>query len=268
MRSGYVLGNLAKEIERLEIQASLFAPLSHQALLKAGIEKGTRCIDIGCGSGSVTRMIADIVGKSGHVVGVDIDGKYLKYCRSISHQRNIDFVRDDIAKSRLHETEGFDIVFSRFLFVHLKDRKSALRTMKRLLKPGGSMVIQELDHAPGSWLCYPEDRNVEALRRLYVALLKISGGDPFAGRKLYKLLVEQSLNANVECYSPCLRMGHEPYSSLGWRIMESLKPQLLGAGLLDKKRYADLYRGLKELSGKKDAFVTYARFFSAIGRKQ
>ncbi|MGH9992482.1 MAG: methyltransferase domain-containing protein [Nitrososphaera sp.] len=267
MRSSYVLGNLAREIERLEIQASLFAPLSHQALLKAGIREGMCCIDIGCGSGSVTRMIADIVGKSGQVVGVDIDEQYLKYCRSVSDQHNIEFVRDDISKSRLDERESFDIVFSRFLFVHLKDRKSAVRTMKRLLKAGGSMVIQELDHAPGSWLCYPEDRNVEALRKLYVALLKISGGDPLAGRKLYRLLVEESLNADVECYSPCLRMGHEPHSSLGWRIMQSLRPQLLGAGLLDKKRYADLYKGLKELSRKKDAFVTYARFFSAIGRK-
>jgi 2-polyprenyl-3-methyl-5-hydroxy-6-metoxy-1,4-benzoquinol methylase len=62
---GYVLGNLAKEIKRLEIQAGLFGPLSREALVKAGIKKGMRCVDIGCGSGSVTRMMSDIVGRSG-----------------------------------------------------------------------------------------------------------------------------------------------------------------------------------------------------------
>ena len=267
MPAGYVLGNLAREIKRLEIQASIFNPISLQALSKAGIKKGMRCIDIGCGSGSVTKLMAEIVGKRGQVVGADIDEKYLEYCRKINEYSNVNFIRDDISKSRLDEKESFDIVFSRFLFVHLKDSTSAVRSMKRLLKKGGAMVIQELDHAPGSWLCYPEDSNVEALREVFVKLLKSSGGDPLAGRKLYKLLVDESLDADVSCYSPCLLMGHEPYSTLGWRIMESLKPQLLGQGLLDRKEYAKLYKGLKRLSKSMDAFVTYARFFSAVGRK-
>ncbi|HEX2014811.1 MAG TPA: methyltransferase type 11, partial [Nitrososphaera sp.] len=150
---------------------------------------------------------------------------------------------------------------------HLKDKKTAVRSMKRLLKKGGCVVIQELDHAPGSWLCYPEDKNVEKLRKVFVALLKKSGGDPLAGRKLYKLLVDESFDAGVDCFSPCLLMGHEPYSTLGWRIMDSLKPQILSQGLLDKKGFAEMHEGLKRLSASKDCFVTYARFFSAIGRK-
>lgn len=267
MAPGYVLGNLAKEIKRLEIQAGLFGPLSREALLKAGIKKGMRCIDIGCGSGSVTRMMSDIVGRTGRVVGVDIDEKYLEYCRSVITQSNVEFVRDNISDSGLDSIGSFDIVFSRFLFVHLRDKSSAVSSMKRLLRRGGAMVIQELDHSVGSWLCYPENRNVEALRKVYVALLKKSGGDPLAGRKLYKLLVDESLDASVDCYSPCLLMGREPYSSLGWRIMESLKPQILGMRMLDERRYTEMYRDLKQLAKSKVAYVTYARFFSAIGRR-
>jgi SAM-dependent methyltransferase len=263
----YVLGNLAKEIKRLEIQAGLFGPLSRDSLVKAGIKKGMRCIDIGCGSGSVTRMMSDIVGRTGRVVGVDIDEKYLEYCRSVSTQSNVEFVRDNISDSSLDNLGSFDIVFSRFLFVHLRDKSRAVRSMKRLLKRGGAMVVQELDHAAGSWLCYPEDRNVEALRKVYVTLLKKSGGDPLAGRKLYKLLVDESLDASVECYSPCLLMGHEPYNSLGWRIVESLRPQILKLGLLDKRQYSEMHRNLKQLAKSRVAYVTYARFFSAIGRR-
>lgn len=267
MAPGYVLGNLAKEIKRLEIQAGLFGPLSKEALVKAGIKKGMRCIDIGCGSGSMTRMMSDIVGKTGMVVGVDIDEKYLEYCRSVSRQSNVEFVRHDISGGSLGGIGSFDIVFSRFLFVHLRDKGKAVRSMKRLLKRGGAMVVQELDHSVGSWLCYPDDRNVEALRKVYVALLKKSGGDPLAGRKLYKLLVDESLDASVDCYSPCLLMGREPYSSLGWRIMESLRPQILGTGLLDGRRYAEIHKNLKRLAKSRVAYVTYARLFSAIGRR-
>src|SRR5215216_6743257 len=84
------------------IQSTLFEPITKQTLLNAGLKKGMSCIDIGCGSGSVTRLMARIVGETGHVVGVDIDNKYLEYCnRSITSRQNIEFIHDDICKSRL-----------------------------------------------------------------------------------------------------------------------------------------------------------------------
>jgi hypothetical protein len=47
------------------------------------------------------------------------------------------------------------------------------------------VVIEEVDHAPDSWLCYPENQSVNTLREVYVTLVKKAGGDPFAGRKIY-----------------------------------------------------------------------------------
>ncbi len=267
MSSKYVLGNLEGEIKRLELQASVFAPISMQALHKAGIRKGMRCLDVGCGSGSVTRAMGELAGKKGRVVGVDIDKRYVDYCKRVNKYSHVEFVRDDVSDSRLTDAEGFDIVFSRFLFVHLKEKKRAVRSMKRLLKNSGTIIIQELDHSPGSWLCHPGDRNVEALRLAFVALLKRTGADPLAGRKLYRLLVQESLQADVSCFSPCLRMGYEPYNTLGWRIMDSLKPQLLGQGILSRRDFTKIYEGLQKLAQRKDSFVTYARFFSASGRK-
>jgi ubiquinone/menaquinone biosynthesis C-methylase UbiE len=265
----YILGNRDSEIARLEIQANLFEALTKQTLLNAGLKKGFSCIDIGCGSGSVTRLMAKMVGKTGHVVGVDMDDRYLHYCnRSITSRQNIEFIHDDICKSRLHMKERFDIVYSRFTFHHLPDRKEALRSMKRLAKKHGIVMIQDLDHAPGSWLCYPENKVFNTLRKVYVALLKKGGGDPLAGRKLYKLVIDESFDANVDCYSPCILMGQEPYSSLGWQLAESIKPQILEHGLQSKQEYAKMYEGLKRLANDKGSFVAYSRFFSVLGRKR
>jgi ubiquinone/menaquinone biosynthesis C-methylase UbiE len=263
----YILGNRDSEITRLEMQATLFEPLTKLTLLNAGLKEGMRCIDIGCGTGSVTRLMANLVGNTGRVVGVDIDNRYLEYCnRNINSMQNIEFVHDDICKSQLDSEERFDIVYSRFMFHHLTDRREAVRSMKRLTKKGGIIMIQDLDHAPGSWLCYPENKAINTLRKVYVALIKKGGGDPLVGRKLYKLLVDDSLNANVDCFSPCILMGQEPYSSLGWQLAESIKPQILEQGLQSEQEYYKMYEGLRTLAKDKGSFVTYARLFSALAR--
>lgn len=265
MTEGYVLGNLDNEISRLEIQSGFFEPLTRQTLLRAGVRRGMCCLDVGCGAGSVTRILAEMVGKKGQVVGTDVDEKYLQYCRNYSPQPNVDFIHDDISSSRLAKA-SFDAIYSRFMFVHLKDARKAIRSMKQLVKKGGAIIIEELDHAPDSWLCYPESESVSTLRDVYVALVRKAGGDPFAGRKIYSLMVEESLDTSVECNSPCLLMGHEPHSTLGWRIAESLKPQIQSYGLLTEQEYSTLYSELKRLSEDKKSFITYARFFSIIGR--
>lgn len=265
MTEGYVLGNLDNEVARLEIQSAFFEPMTRQTLLRAAIRKGMRCLDVGCGAGSVTRILAEMVGKKGQVIGTDVDEKYLQYCRNYKPLPNVDFMRDDISSSRLDG--NFDVIYSRFIFVHLKDTRKAISSMKQLVKRGGAIIVEELDHAPDSWLCYPERQCVNILREIYVALVKKAGGDPFAGRKIYSLMVEESLDASIECNSPCLLMGHEPYNTLGWRIAESLKPQIRSFGLLTDQEYDRLYSELKRLSADKKTFITYARFFSIIGRK-
>src|SRR5688500_5509631 len=262
MAEGYVLGNQDSEIARLEMQSSLFEPITKQSLLNAGLKKGMSCIDIGCGSGSVTRLMAKMVGETGRVVGVDVDNRYLEYCnRIITSRQNIEFIHDDIRKRQLGSKERFDIVYSRFTFHHLTDKREAVRAMQRLAKKNGSVMIQDLDHAPGSWLCYPENKVFNTLRKVYVALIKKGGGDPLAGRKLYKLLIEESFNVNVDCYSPCILMGQEPYSSLGWQLAESIKPQILEHGLQSEHEYTKMYEGLKKLAKDKGSYVTYSRLF-------
>lgn len=271
MSDSYVLGNRKSEIERLDIQASFFEPFSRDALLKAGIGKGMNCADVGSGSGSVTRLMAQIVGTEGHVTGIDVDDNYLQYCRTVNTFPNVRFVHQDILSPSPSPSQAkggeFDLAFSRFMFVHLKDPKQAVRAMKDMVRDGGTVIIQELDHSPDSWLSHPHEESVDTLREAFVTLVRKSGGDPLAGRKLYKMAVEESLHASVECYAPCLMMGNEPLCSLGWRIADSLKPAILQHGVMKESEYDKMFRDLKQLSRKKDSFVTYARFFSVIGKK-
>ena len=267
MKNNYVLGNTSSEIERLKIQSSLFESLTKDALLKAGIKKGMKCCDIGCGPGEVTKMMGDIVGNTGKVFGVDINEDYINYCKSTTTQRNISFVCSDITKSKDLPEATFDIVYSRFMFVHLPDKEKMLKHMVRLTKKGGTIIVQELDHAPDSWLSYPKRKSVDTLRKIYVKLVRNAGGDPYAGRKIYKMFVKQNLSSTVESHSPCLVMGKEPYNSLGWKIAQSLKPQIFSLNLMTPKKYDEMMLDLKEMSRDPHSFVLYARLFSIIGKK-
>ncbi len=265
--NNYVLGTTTNEIKRLELQSALFEPMATDALKKAGIKNGSICADIGCGPGYVTKVISKMIGGKGKVTGIDINENYVKYCKSNIKNKNTFFMCHDITKNSHLFSEKFDLTYSRFMFVHLADKAAALKSMLQMTRKGGTIVIQELDHAPDSWLSYPRRKSVEKLRQAYVYLVKKAGGDPLAGRKLYKMFVENKMNSHVECYSPCLVMRQKPHNELGWRIAQSLKNQILDNDLMTRTEYQNMFHDLKNMSKDEHSFVIYSRLFSVIGKK-
>lgn len=267
MKNDYVLGNHSNELVRLQIQAAFFESMAQDVLQKAGIRNGLECLDVGCGVGSVSKLLGDMVGSKGRVVGIDVDEKYVAYCKKNNKRRNTSFLCADITKGAPTGAR-FDIIYSRFMFVHLKDRVAALESMIQMLKKGGVIVIQELDHAPNSWMSYPKSEAVARLQKIYVALIRRLGGDPLAGRKLYGMFLDLGLDSSVECYSPCLVMGKKPFNELGWRIAQSMRPMATSLGIASDAEYAKLMQDLKALSLDRQSFVVYARIFSVIGKKR
>ncbi|MGH7515239.1 MAG: class I SAM-dependent methyltransferase [Gemmatimonadales bacterium] len=58
------------------------APTTEALLASVGIRPGTRCLDLGCGAGQVSRLMGTQVGPAGSVVGLDFDPVKLEGCRS------------------------------------------------------------------------------------------------------------------------------------------------------------------------------------------
>ena len=73
----YSLATGEAAVRRLKILHEVYEPAGRRVLLQAGLREGMRVADFGCGVGVVTRMLADIVGPTGHVTGVDISGAQL-----------------------------------------------------------------------------------------------------------------------------------------------------------------------------------------------
>jgi len=67
----YACGHSDRELRRLELQASLYDRITRAVLSAAGLRRGMRVLDIGCGAGDVSLLAAELVGARGFVLGVD-----------------------------------------------------------------------------------------------------------------------------------------------------------------------------------------------------
>jgi ubiquinone/menaquinone biosynthesis C-methylase UbiE len=95
-----------------------------------------------------------MVGPKGRVVATDIDEIKLKLARNGAEQEhlaNLEFRLADIIED---ECEEFDFAHARFVFTHLPNPQNALEKMWRALRPGGILVVQDIDFQ--GHFCHPE----------------------------------------------------------------------------------------------------------------
>ena len=107
----YVLGRGSAEQQRLQEQGTNLYWLTRRLLQAAGLAPGMRVLDVGCGTGDVTLIAAELVGPSGSVLGIDCSVDVLATARSrlAAHgERHVHFRKDDAAS--YHEVEPFDAV--------------------------------------------------------------------------------------------------------------------------------------------------------------
>ncbi|MEP2101732.1 MAG: class I SAM-dependent methyltransferase [Parasphingorhabdus sp.] len=120
------------------------APTS-RFLRDAGMEPGMRVLDIGCANGILTRELAQLLGKNGHVHGVDSNEDRLADARSQPaepEQASITYENVDLSGS-LPDWEPFDAIVGRRILMYLPDAAETVRRLTALLKTDGLMIFQE-----------------------------------------------------------------------------------------------------------------------------
>jgi SAM-dependent methyltransferase len=168
--------DLEGERQRLKLMSSLLDPLERASLERFGVGPGWRCLELGGGNGLMAKVLADIVGLTGHVVARDVDIGYMWELKA----PNLEVRRIDVLSDRLEEAH-YDLVTARSLLHHLPDRKIVLARMIRALKPGGVFLSIEPDMLPCTIV---EPESMRAFWRAWVKWSEQSGIDYFVGRKI------------------------------------------------------------------------------------
>jgi SAM-dependent methyltransferase len=143
---GYVLARTAAEYERLVIQARLWASFTDRVLASAGLGAGMAALDAGCGPGEVMRLMGRRVGSSGRVTGVDIDpqvGAFGLARLRAEEPGDFHFHAADLLTGDPVPGAPFDLVFSRFLLLHMDDPVAMVRRLAALTRPGGTLVLMD-----------------------------------------------------------------------------------------------------------------------------
>jgi ubiquinone/menaquinone biosynthesis C-methylase UbiE len=155
----------------------------HAAFLLPHLKSGMRVLDCGCGPGSVTLGLAQIV-TPGEVIGTDLEQSQLAVGRKTAAAGGIANVRFEAANIYdLPFSDGaFDAVFISAVLGNLADPMRGLKEAHRVLKPGGVIGVKEFDH--GGDLLFPADPDLVKGVELYLRLRRHNGHDPESGRKV------------------------------------------------------------------------------------
>ncbi|TCL71224.1 methyltransferase domain-containing protein [Rhizobium sp. BK251] len=144
--SAYILVHSDRELRRLQDQAEIINPITRRILSAAGIKPGMRVLDVGCGGGDVTFLVSEMVGRAGHVVGVDRAPAAIAAAerRLGDHGiKNVSFRKGDAIA--LSFDEPFDAVVGRYVLMFQADPAAMLRSVAQHLRPGGIMAFHEPD---------------------------------------------------------------------------------------------------------------------------
>lgn len=230
-QTGYVM-NPAWRDERVRLQGieTMYDPITREQLAAVGIAPGWRCLEVGGGAGGVASWMASAVGADGHVVATDLDPRFLEGLDGVEVRKH-DIAGDDL------EPATFDVIHSRMVLEHIPDREQALARMIPALKPGGWLVIEDIDFG-GAMVAalarYTPDPDLRAIyERILIGFEKFmsaAGADLELGTRLVRMLEGAALvNVYAESRSRLLRHGESDFARLS---VDQLREPLIDAGLV------------------------------------
>lgn len=263
MSDTYVHGYDPKENLRLQDQASTLVQLLHSDTMYPA---GSSVLEAGCGVGAQTVILATNSPKA-RITSVDISetsvaeaGKAVQ----VAGIGNVTLRRADIFDLPFAPA-SFDHVFLCFVLEHLAQPAEALKALKQVLKPGGTMTVIEGDH--GSTYFHPDSEYARRAVLCQVALQAKAGGNALIGRALFPLLQEAGFDdvhvsprmVYVDASKPGLVDGFTRKTFTA--MIEGVRKPAIESGLMSG---ADFDRGVTDLyrTAEADGVFCYT-FFKA-----
>jgi ubiquinone/menaquinone biosynthesis C-methylase UbiE len=227
MPKGYALDNswdLAQR--RLSLLEQYLDPMTRRRMSALGLREGWQCLEIAAGGGSIACWLGEQVGATGSVLATDINVALLDGVQSA----NVRTQRHDIMRDPLPE-DTFDLVHARWLLHHLRDPEAAIRRMVSATRPGGWVLIEEVDFFPvhaSSSTTYREFMNA-----LVNTVVEGSGRDCFWARALPEIVAAMDVEEiGGEGDFPIIR-GGSPEAQFFVLTAEQMRERLLQAGAID-----------------------------------
>jgi len=238
--SEYILGTGEHGKNNLDLQHEILKKESFTQLKEAGLAQDMVVWDIGCGSGAMTEHLAKVVGGEGLVYAMDASEAQIKVAKDrieSAGYKNVRFIVGDINDVDNSKYKKADIVYSRFLLMHVDDPQKVIKIMTSLLKPGGVVSLQE-----SSMNSFVENNNDASINKYYgliIAYADLKGFDYNIGRKLAKICDEVGAFSKVKQYTKNYNTTDDIKKLLSQRLNE-LKDKFITSNLITEEEYMKL----------------------------
>ncbi len=263
MTGAYVHGYDSRENRRLRDQASTLVELLHS---DTRYPEGSSVLEAGCGVGAQTVTLA-INSPKALITSIDVSEVSLAEAGKAVRAAgigNVTLRQADIFHLPFPPA-SFDHVFVCFVLEHLARPVEALRALKGMVKPGGSITVIEGDH--GSTYFHPQSEYADRAVRCLVELQARAKGNALVGRELYPLLTQAGFAGvqvsprmvYVDSSRPALVDGFTKKTFTA--MIEGVRMPAIDAGLMSE---ADFDRGIADLyrTAEADGVFCYT-FFKA-----
>ncbi len=216
----------AKEAVRHGHLAAGFDRGSARLLARIGVAPGAQVLEVGAGGGGLARWLAERVGPRGSVLATDLDLQFVG-----DQPANVELRTHDIAVDPL-PADHFDLAHARAVLQHVPRRQQALANMVAATRPGGWVVIEDVD-----WLVFEHQELPEPFATLSRTVLASSVGgygyDGYWGRRLLGALAEAGLEQVDSRGKVTTMRGSTPSAEWYVLALERSAPALVADGRLD-----------------------------------
>jgi ubiquinone/menaquinone biosynthesis C-methylase UbiE len=179
-------------IKKLQLQALETAEERLPLYLKVGLKDATTVLDVGCGSGFVTRDIARLT--KGKVIGIDGSPRLLDVAKKTLTEYTNTAICMGNAQQLPFPDNTFDLVTCNLLLMWADTPLQVVKEMARVVKPKGK-ILASLEPDYGGKIHWPENRKVD---RLFAGeAIRKKGGDTHIGRKLRTLFMTAGLETTI-----------------------------------------------------------------------
>lgn len=267
----YVLGTDEAEYQRLGLQHRLWSDLAHQTWMNAKIGPGMRVLDVGSGPGHAAADMAQLVGHTGNVIGVDESAPFIERFNATAKARAIANMRGHVGDVQRLEFPGgapasFDLAYARWVLCFVPDPAAVVRGVARLLKPGGRFCVNDYFNYEAMTLA-PRDpafsKGIAAVGRSW----RERGGDPDLVGRLPKLCAEAGLRVTrLEVHQRITRPGDSMWA---WpdSFWKNFIPRLAQTGHLTAREAGDFFETWKRVSADPHTFMLLPAVFEFIAEK-
>ncbi|TQI80519.1 methyltransferase family protein [Serratia fonticola] len=219
---------MADEMHRLTLISNAYDFISQRQISALITQPGTRCLDIGSGTGSIAEWLS-MQPNVQEVVALDRFVHLLE--RRLTVSQRLQIVQHDLNDDDYYGE--FDLIHIRFVLMHLRNREDLLKKISKWLKPGGWLVVSDSIHISLQEIDDPLFQKV--MSTMWQALINSIGSDEYWSHELQSQFQSLGLkNISVEAYLPSVGKG-TPMAEFWCLTWQAMRDRMLETGDLDDK---------------------------------